>query len=151
MRFCLLVLMIPAVGWAQSASTGGLEGLVRDGAGKGAPGVEASLVSRANGQVKTAESDAAGAFRFSLLAPGTYELKLSAAGFKSCLMAEVVVNVSETVAIEAVLEGGECRGRVTAAGTASGTLVDQKTITAVPLNTRNFTQVLSMSSGSAAT
>src|SRR5690606_31653536 len=33
---------------------------------------------------------------------------------------------------------------------STGTLVDQKTITAVPLNTRNFTQVLSMSSGSAA-
>ncbi len=33
---------------------------------------------------------------------------------------------------------------------STGDLVDAKTITAVPLTTRNFTQVLSMSSGSAA-
>ena len=37
-----------------------------------------------------------------------------------------------------------------AATSSNGTLVDSKTITAVPLTTRNFTQVMSMSSGSAA-
>jgi hypothetical protein len=38
-----------------------------------------------------------------------------------------------------------------ASAPSTGTLVDQKTITAAPLNTRNFTQAMSLSSGSAAT
>jgi hypothetical protein len=44
----------------------------------------------------------------------------------------------------------DCRCRLGANSASTGTLVDRKAITAVPLNTRNFTQVLSMSSGSAA-
>ena len=44
----------------------------------------------------------------------------------------------------------ECACHLRAVAPSTGTLVDQKTITAVPLNTRNFTQVLSMSSGSVA-
>ena len=58
--------------------------------------------------------------------------------------------------LDAVLAPGdpavtvECACRLRAVAPSTGTLVDQKTITAVPLNTRNFTQVLSMSSGSAA-
>src|SRR5207237_4820358 len=44
-----------------------------------------------------------------------------------------------------------CQCQLSQAATSSnGTLVDSKTITAVPLTTRNFTQVMSMSSGSAA-
>jgi hypothetical protein len=59
--------------------------------------------------------------------------------------------------LDAQLETGEstqqvvCQCHVSQTATSStGTLVDSKTITAVPLTTRNFTQVMSMSSGSAA-
>lgn len=141
---------------AQSASTGGLEGAVKDETGNAVPNAEAALLNHSNGQLQTVEADEAGAFRFSLLTPGTYELKLSASGFKTSRMPQVVVSVSEVPVVHATLEGGEpgemvdCRCRLSATSTSTGTLVDQKTITAVPLNTRNFTQVLSMSSGSAA-
>src|SRR6202023_2676986 len=48
-------------------------------------------------------------------------------------------------------ERTNCKCQFTqAAASSSGTLVDSKTITAVPLTTRNLTQVLSMASGSAA-
>ena len=68
----------------------------------------------------------------------------------------VTINISEVPTLDATLEPGEqnqevichCRFGVTTSST--GVLIDAKTITAVPLTTRNFTQVLSMSSGSAA-
>src|ERR1700736_1525068 len=69
----------------------------------------------------------------------------------------VVVNVSEAPELDAQLEAGTSEDRVTCqcqlsqtATSSNGTLGDSKTITAVPLTTRNFTQVMSMSSGSAA-
>jgi hypothetical protein len=43
-----------------------------------------------------------------------------------------------------------CNCRLSLTGSSSGTLVDHKTITGVPLTTRNFAQVLSMASGTVA-
>ena len=102
-------------------------------------------------------TDANGRYRFSLLPPGTYEVDFSAPGFKASTAMSVVVNVSEAPELDARLEAGGGDQRVPcqcqlsqAAASSSGTLVDSKTLTAVPLTTRNLTQVLSMSSGSAA-
>jgi hypothetical protein len=140
----------------QSATTGALEGAVKDAAGAAVPNATVRLLNRATDQAHTAVSDANGAFRFSLLPPATYQVSFSAKGFKTSLMKELTVNVSEVPVLDASLESGDasesvaCRCRLAAAATSTGTLVDQKTITSVPLNTRNFTQVLSMSSGSAA-
>lgn len=150
-----IAVALPAA-FAQSATTGGLEVTVKDETGNIVPEATAALLNHSTGQVQTVPTGAAGVFRFSLLTPGAYELTLSAAGFKTSRMRQVVVNVAEVPVVAATLETGEpadtvaCRCVVTAASPSTGTLVDQKTITAVPLNTRNFTQVLSMSSGSAA-
>ncbi|MCL4401214.1 MAG: TonB-dependent receptor [Acidobacteria bacterium] len=140
----------------QSATTGALEGTVKDAAGRVLPSVTVRLLQRATEQTRSAASDRNGVYRFSLLDPGTYEVTFSARGFKTSRLPEVSVDVSEVPVLDAVLEPGKpaeltaCQCRISAAAPSSGTLVDQKTITAVPLNTRNFTQVLSMSSGSAA-
>src|SRR5262249_19628421 len=71
-------------------------------------------------------------------------------------MPRVAINVAEAPALDAILEPGEaaepvdCQCQISVTATSTSTVVDAKTITAVPLNTRNFTQVLSMASGSAA-
>src|SRR5581483_6536352 len=141
---------------AQSATTGALAGVVVDVEGMFLPDVIVTLVNHATNQTQTAATDAMGAYRFSLLPPGSYEVKFAMAGFKSSRFSPVTINVAETPSIEATLDPGdisdpvECICRVSAASSSTGTLVDEKTITSVPLNTRNFTQVLSMSSGSAA-
>ncbi len=140
----------------QSATAGGLAGSVKDPAGAAVPGASVTLTNQATNQAQTATTDAAGSFRFSLLPPGAYEVRFASPGFKTSRMPSVVVNVSEVPVLDAGLEMGEsteqvtCKCQLSMASSSSGTLVDQKTITSVPLNTRNFTQVMSMSSGSAA-
>lgn len=142
--------------WGQSAATGALEGSIRDSSGAAVAGVQVTLVNPATQQALEASTDQEGAYRFSLIPPADYELRIGASGFKTSRMQSVTVNVSEVLTVDATLEGGDstetvaCNCSVRTGGTSTGTLVDQKTITAVPLNTRNFTQVLSMSSGSAA-
>ncbi|MCC6265065.1 MAG: TonB-dependent receptor [Bryobacterales bacterium] len=145
---------MPAFG--QSATTGALEGSVRDAGGAAVAGAAVTATSASTGQEHRAESDAAGMYRFSLLTPGAYTVTFKAAGFQTARMESITVNVSEVPVLDARLEAGDpaqtapCVCTLASAGPSTGTLVDQKTITAVPLNTRNFTQVLSMSSGSAA-
>ena len=152
----ILLVAAPAPAGGQSAAAGALEGSVTDSAGQRLPDTTVSLLNAATGERYAASADAAGAFRFSLLPPGTYRVEFAHIGFKTARMAALTLNASEVAALEAVLEAGdaavavECPCRLRAAAPSAGTLVDQKTITAVPLNTRNFTQVLSMSSGSVA-
>jgi hypothetical protein len=142
--------------WGQSATTGALEGTIRDAEGEAVAGALVTAFSSGTGQQHRAESDERGGYRFSLLTPAPYEVTFAAEGYKTARMANVTVSVSETPVLDATLETGDSSETVACACTlgseapSTGTLVDQKTITAVPLNTRNFTQVLSMSSGSAA-
>jgi len=146
----------PSLTFSQSATTGALAGTVRDAAGAALPNVQVTLTDTATSQVQTLDTNPDGGYRFSLLAPGDYEARFSSPGFKTARMPSVVVSVSEAPILDAVLEPGEpseeseCRCHLGAVTSSTGVLVDAKTITAVPLTTRNFTQVLSMSSGSAA-
>lgn len=148
---CALVLLR-----AQSATTGALEGTIHDAAGAAVPSAHVTLANPDTGATVEAAADEQGRYRFSMLAPAGYSATISAAGFKTARQERVTVNVSEIPVLDAVLETGDaaqtvpCACTLRAAAPSTGTVVDQKTITAVPLNTRNFTQVLSMSSGSAA-
>lgn len=141
---------------AQSNTTGGLAGVVVDNGKMVIPGATITLRNESTNQAQNIKADNKGAFRFSLLAPGSYELYFASRGFKTARAPGVVVNLTETPNVEAVLEPGTaasaivCTCTVSAGGSSTGTLMDEKTITAVPLNTRNATQVLSISSGSAA-
>jgi hypothetical protein len=142
---------------AQSSTTGALRGVVVDSMGAVVPGAVVTLINPTTGQTEVTTSDASGRYGFALLPPGLYEVDFSAQGFKTSTAMSVVVNVSEVPELDAQLDAGSGDERVAcqcqfseAAASSSGTLVDSKTLTAVPLTTRNLTQVLSMSSGSAA-
>ena len=143
--------------WGQSSTTGALKGTVEDPGGSPVPGATVTIVNGSTNQKLTTTADVGGNFGFSLLAPGTYRVEFSARGYKTSQLKSLIVNVSETPAVDVVLESGsqeqsvECHCRVVQTVTSStGTVVSNKTLTAVPLTTRNTTQVLSMSSGSAA-
>ncbi|HWC95755.1 MAG TPA: TonB-dependent receptor [Candidatus Sulfopaludibacter sp.] len=151
-----LLLGCPSPIWCQTSTTGALAGTVRNSAGDALPGVNVTLTDSATSQTQSAATGADGAYRFGMLAPGAYEARFAAPRFKTARLMPVTVNVSETPNLETILEPGdssdvtECRCRLRTVTSSSGDLVDAKAITAVPLTTRNFTQVLSMSSGSAA-
>jgi len=140
---------------AQSDATGALGGTITS-ANQPVPAVTVKLTNNATNQTLTMVSGMDGSYRFSLLAPGTYRLSFSVPGFKTSQVGSVTVSVSEAPTLDATLEPGdprqtvECNCRLSSSASSTGTLVDHKTITGVPLTTRNFAQVLSMSSGTVA-
>ncbi len=81
----LAVLVVAAVMapslMAQSLVSGDLTGTVTDPSGAVVPGATVTLKSDANGQTRTTTSNAAGAYRFSLLQPGSYTVTANAEGF----------------------------------------------------------------------
>src|SRR5580704_404828 len=76
----IAVVMAPSL-MAQSLVSGDLTGTVTDPSGAVVPGATVTLKSDANGQTRTTTSNAAGAYRFSLLQPGSYTVTANAEGF----------------------------------------------------------------------
>ena len=141
---------------AQSAGTGALAGTITDPSGAVVPNVTITLTSTDTNQVRTATTGADGNYKFALLPPGTYRIRFSAAGFKTAEVSAVTVNVTETPVLDRALEVGAQSEQVTVEAqtevlqTATSTLgntVGSRTVTSLPLSSRNYTQILALSAG----
>lgn len=141
---------------AQTPSTGALAGTVTDPSGAVISGATVTLTDTGTGQTRTATTDANGSYKFGLLEPGTYSIVFSASGFKNQTVPSVAVNVTETAVLNGKLEVGEQTQQVTVEATteavqtqsaANGGTVSGAEITALPLASRNYTQVISLSPG----
>lgn len=151
---CLLSLA-PAI-MAQSAGTSGLAGVVTDPSGAAVPNVTVTIISNETGQTRTTTTGADGAYRFTLLPPGTYHVRFAATGFKTADVASVTLNVTETPELDRTLEIGQQTEQVTVEGSAEelqtqsstlGSVATTATVTGLPLSNRNYTQILSLAAG----
>ena len=86
-RYLLLILLWPATG---SAQTGSIRGSVVDQTDLVLPGATVTL--RGNGVPRTAYSDEQGTFELAGVAPGTYTLHVSLAGFSDATVEDVTVS-----------------------------------------------------------
>jgi hypothetical protein len=141
---------------AQSAGTGALAGAVTDASGATIPNVTVTVTNTETNQARTATTGADGAYKFTLLPPGTYRVRFSAVGFKTAEVPSVVVNVTETPVLDRSLEVGAQTEQVTVEATTEtvqtasstlGTVVGSRAVTSLPLTTRNYTQILGLSAG----
>jgi hypothetical protein len=141
---------------AQTAGTGALTGTLTDPSGAVVPNAMVTATSLDTGQVRTATTGADGAYTMGLLPPGNYSVKFEAAGFKPVEVPSATVTVTETAVLSRTLEVGAQEQTVTvasevetiqAASSALGTVATARTVTELPLSTRNYTNLLAMSSG----
>jgi len=152
-----LAVLFCAVGaFAQSGTTGALSGTVTDPSGAVIAGATVTATNVGTGQERTATTDATGGYKFSLLPPGSYSVKFSAAGFKTAEIASVTVNATETAVQNQSLAVGAQSEEITVESTTQrlqtqnatmGTLVGAKTVTDLPLSSRNYTQIIDLSPG----
>ena len=152
----IFIASIPLV-IAQTASTGALSGTIKDTSGAVIPNATVTITSADSGQKRTAQTGSDGAYKFSLLAPGLYRVRLDAPGFKPVEIPGANVNVTETAVLDRSLEVGSAQAQsvtveesvetVQTASSALGTVVGGRTMTELPLNTRNYTNLLAMTAG----
>jgi hypothetical protein len=142
--------------WGQSATTGGLTGVVTDPSGGVISGATVTLTSSTTGQVRTAATDSSGNYKFSLIPPGTYSLKVEASGFKTSTVSSITVSITETAVLNQKMEIGAQTSEVTVEATAEtiqtqnatvGNLVGSQTVTTLPLSSRNYTNIIDLSPG----
>jgi hypothetical protein len=138
-------------GFAQTS--GEITGVVRDGTGGVLPGATLTIQSRSTNALRTAQSNSAGVYGFPALQPGPYTVKVELPGFRS-VTREVEVQVQQTLRINFSLEVGQVEETVLVTGTSPllttetatiGTVIENKRIVELPLNGRNYLQLVALS------
>src|SRR5882672_10064285 len=155
--FSLAILLVVSAGSAfAQLSTATLNGVIRDNSG--AVVAKATVVLRnVDTTIEHATtSNDAGNYVFLNLTPGKYTLEISADGFSSKRIAEFILAVNQTATIDVTLSVGSQKDVVTVVAEAEqldvstadlGTVISTKQVNDLPLNGRNFTQLLSLTPG----
>lgn len=149
----LLCLSLPA---RAQLSTATVIGMVSDPQGSVIPGAKLTLTNIQTGVQTHAETNAVGNYRFQNIPVGLYSISVTADGFSRKQMDRVVLTVNQTATIDFVLEVGSVTETVsvTASGvqvqSASaelGQVIEEKQVLDLPLNGRNFTQLMMLQPG----
>jgi Carboxypeptidase regulatory-like domain/TonB dependent receptor len=131
---------------------------VKDSSGGVIVGAEVQAVNDATREKWKVVTDDAGNLSFVLLPPGLYQIDVSAESFKTTVLNDVPVRITETTTISVSLTVGNQVEKVIVNGSAPlvqtdgpqlGRVVDSRAVAGLPLATRNFTQILTLSPGTA--
>jgi hypothetical protein len=102
---------------AQSVTSGDIVGAVSDPSGAVLPHVQVTLKSDEKGNTQVQSTNDHGSYRFSLLAPGTYTVRVAAPGFQQATKS-TVVTIGQATTLNVVLTLGQATSTVDVTTTA---------------------------------
>jgi hypothetical protein len=148
-----LLLVQPAIAQTTTAS---IEGTVKDPQGRLVAGTQITAKSEALGVERTTASDENGFYRLTALPAGTYSLSAAHTGFATQTFPNVELTVNRTLTLEVQLEVGPVQERVSVTADtlaldpttpATGATVTPRQITEMPVNGRNYLDLLQLVPG----
>jgi Carboxypeptidase regulatory-like domain len=140
---------------AQSSSSG-VNGVVTDPGGAVVPGAKVVLLNVATNVERDSTSNGTGDYFFIEVPPALYTLTFSATGFQKKTIAAFDVGVAQVVTINAMLKVGNVEQsetveaintEVESSSAQLGTVIGMQQVNDLPLNGRNFTQLLDLAPG----
>ncbi|MGA3009044.1 MAG: TonB-dependent receptor [Terracidiphilus sp.] len=149
-----LVLFTKAFG--QTPGTGAISGVVYDPSNRVIAGAAILTVNEATNMSRSAITTAEGVFRVPLLPPGSYAVSVRATGFSEHTSQSIVVTASETSSLHVTLSIAGVSANIQVTSNAEmaelesstlGRAVEEEAVQALPLSSRNFTQILALSPG----
>src|SRR5215469_2002365 len=105
--FVLAILMLGDLTFGQIATTGKIAGVVTDSSGAAVPSASVTVKSAALMAERTTTTGPDGSYLFDLLPLGTYEVAVTAKGFKGFTETGIVLTAGFTATINAKLQVGE--------------------------------------------
>src|SRR5256885_1991838 len=133
---------------------GEVTGRVTDPSGAVIPGASVTLTNVNTNAVRNVVTTEAGNYTFPSVAPGFYRLRTELPGFKAAVSEAVEVQIQQVVRLDMVLQLGQISETVEVGATADllqaetatvGAVVENKIITELPLNGREYLGLLAMS------
>jgi hypothetical protein len=153
-----VLLMVGASAVAQTTTTGQISGVVTDPSGAVVGGAHLTASDTAGVQ-RVANSDEHGYFSFPLLPPGTYTLQVEKSGFGTATVQGLAVRITENTTVNIPLTVATQRQAVEVTSEAPmlrtetparGDVIQSRTLRELPLATRNFQQLLTLTPGTSA-
>src|SRR5499433_1384625 len=153
--FCSVLCMVLLATLSAFAQTqAAISGVIHDPSGAVIPGVTVTVTNPATNFVRIAISNEAGVYNFPVLQPGIYNIKVELPGFRTFTQNDFELQVQQSARIDFTLQVGDVSQTVQVEGTAAliatenatvGTVIENKRIVDMPLNGRNFLQLVSLS------
>ncbi len=137
-------------------SRGSILGHVQDASGAVVPNAKVTMLNIGTGISKVFPTTSTGDFVFVNVIPGTYTLKVEAAGFKSASSAGLILQVDQTLRQDFTLQVGDVAEQISVSADAQmvqtdnatiGQVITDRQIHALPLNGQDFTNLLAINSG----
>jgi hypothetical protein len=157
--FLASALMLSSRAVAQNVMlNGALHGTVTDSSGAVVPGATVNANNLTNGQSRVATTDSSGLYTITQLPPGRYSISVSKQGFTTVRQESVELLTNQDLELNYALNVGAVTEQVTVTGappmlkTASGSLgnvVQTSTVIDLPLNGRQYTQLILLTPGAA--
>ena len=154
---CLTVLMMLCGRlWAQAGATGTILGTVTDSTGAILPNVKVTVTNTATSFAYRTVSNSAGDYLAPALSPGTYSVSAESKGFQKSVTTGFILTVDQKIRVDLALKPGQVTEtlEVTAQAVTLDTdtaalsqLVSQEQVEELPLNGRNFMQLLLVGAG----
>jgi len=151
---CSLCGLLPGTALGQAIAS--IKGTVYDTSGGVVPDAAVVLHSKATNLDRTTSTNSAGIYVIPDIQPGDYDLKVSKQGFKSAVQANLTLVVNQTATLDVTLATGSVTESITVAAEAMaletstselGVAVVRQQVNDLPLNGRNFTQLLNLTPG----
>ena len=153
-RLRIFALAACAVAPSYAQTFGEITGVVTDPSGAIVVGATVTVTNPQTNFTRTAMTNTAGNFNFPALLPGVYNIKAESQGFQSEIRSGVELQVQQVARIDFQLRiGGVAEAVEVSGGTpllatenaTVGTVIDNQRIVELPLNGRNFIQLVALS------
>lgn len=155
--FCAGLCWFWAAGWLPAqTTTSTLLGTVLDPSGAAVGGVKVTATSAGTGIHREVSTDSNGDYVIPLLQPGKYVVTAEAPGFRAITRSGISIDIAAPVRIDFSMEVGDLKQTINVTGTPPpiqsdsatlGTLVNEKAVQDLPLNGRNFVNLVRLSAG----
>jgi len=149
------VLLLAGAARAQTA-TGQILGTVKDAVGGVMPKVKVTITNQQTGLTRQATTTDEGTYVVPLLPVGVYLVTAEQTGFKLAILTDIQLNVDQVKRVDLQLETGNISEKVEVRASAVsidtqtssiGHVITEQQVTELPLNGRNFLQLLFLGAG----
>ena len=154
LQFSLFSLLAVGLSWA--GITGSISGIVTDSSGAVISGASVTAVNTQTGVKTTVSTDSKGFYSLPVLDVGNYDLEIRQPGFKTYRQTGLVIDANSALKADATLSVGTATEKIEVStdtvhveteSTQLGQVITGKTMTAVPLNGRAYTDLLALQPG----
>src|SRR6187402_2329066 len=150
-RTCILLFLAATACLNDSSAqtSAGVSGLILDSSRASMPDTQVTITNSDTGAKRETTTNETGLYQFTLLQPGRYSIEAKRQGFKRVTRDGIQLEVNQAARIDFVLEPGavtetiqvEASAPLLESNTSSvGQVIEQKAVSDLPLNGRNFAQ-----------